>query len=143
MSAGNTLAEAQVQCLSEILERAVKKQIIQEEIALPDVPMHVLEKYPDILEGVQALEAQGFPILVKDASLGGQFPVACVTLMNPKTGGVFASFGAHPTMRVALERSLTELIDRKSTRLNSSHVRISYAVFCLKKKKKNKTVTEL
>src|SRR5690554_7583988 len=29
--------------------------------------------------------------------------------------------------------------DRKSTRLNSSHVRISYAVFCLKKKKKTKT----
>src|SRR5690554_7297122 len=28
------------------------------------------------------------------------------------------------------------LVDRKSTRLNSSHVRISYAVFCLKKKKK-------
>src|SRR5436305_9527509 len=28
--------------------------------------------------------------------------------------------------------------DRKSTRLNSSHVRISYAVFCLKKKKKHK-----
>src|SRR5690554_7295259 len=31
--------------------------------------------------------------------------------------------------------------DRKSTRLNSSHVRISYAVFCLKKKKKKKTIT--
>src|SRR6266498_5462010 len=31
--------------------------------------------------------------------------------------------------------------DRKSTRLNSSHVRISYAVFCLKKKKKKNTVT--
>src|SRR5690349_22082496 len=30
-------------------------------------------------------------------------------------------------------------LDRKSTRLNSSHVEISYAVFCLKKKKKNKT----
>src|SRR5436309_6979178 len=29
-------------------------------------------------------------------------------------------------------------IDRKSTRLNSSHVKISYAVFCLKKKKKKK-----
>src|SRR5438445_6442657 len=29
-------------------------------------------------------------------------------------------------------------IDRKSTRLNSSHANISYAVFCLKKKKKNK-----
>src|SRR5437667_8671832 len=29
--------------------------------------------------------------------------------------------------------------DRKSTRLNSSHITISYAVFCLKKKKKNQT----
>src|SRR5947209_16411479 len=31
-------------------------------------------------------------------------------------------------------------LDRKSTRLNSSHANISYAVFCLKKKKKNKTI---
>src|SRR3989442_2333916 len=34
-----------------------------------------------------------------------------------------------------------DLKDRKSTRLNSSHVRISYAVFCLKKKKHSKTAT--
>src|SRR6267378_2332999 len=34
-------------------------------------------------------------------------------------------------------RTLTSVKDRKSTRLNSSHVEISYAVFCLKKKKKN------
>src|SRR6266496_2784485 len=33
--------------------------------------------------------------------------------------------------------------DRKSTRLNSSHVEISYAVFCLKKKKKNKDVSQI
>src|SRR5436305_10798632 len=39
------------------------------------------------------------------------------------------------------ERELVgELRDRKSTRLNSSHVRISYAVFCLKKKKKIKVI---
>ncbi|MBW4936214.1 OsmC domain/YcaO domain-containing protein [Marinobacter sp. F4206] len=114
MSAGNTLFEAEVQCLSEIFERAVKKQIIEEEIALPDVPQEVLNKYPDIVEGIQALEAQGFPILVKDASLGGQFPVMCVTLMNPRTGGVFASFGAHPSFEVALERSLTELMQGRS-----------------------------
>ncbi|MFI2810927.1 OsmC domain/YcaO domain-containing protein [Microbulbifer sp. JSM ZJ756] len=114
MSAGNTLAEAQVQCLSEIFERAVKKQIIEEEIALPDVPAEVLAKYPDIVEAVEALEQQGFPILVKDASLGGRFPVMCVTLMNPRTGGVFASFGAHPSFHVALERSLTELMQGRS-----------------------------
>jgi ribosomal protein S12 methylthiotransferase accessory factor len=114
MSAGNTLYEAQVQCLSEIFERAVKRQIIEGEIALPDVPVQVLAKYPGILEGIKALEEQGFPVLVKDASLGGQFPVACVTLMNPRTGGVFASFGAHPSLEVALERSLTELLQGRS-----------------------------
>ncbi|CAI8805889.1 OsmC domain/YcaO domain-containing protein [Pseudomonas chlororaphis] len=114
MSAGNTLAEAQVQCLSEIFERAVKREIIEGEFALPDVPAHVLAKYPGILAGIQGLEAQGFPVLVKDASLGGEFPVMCVTLMNPRTGGVFASFGAHPSLEVALERSLTELLQGRS-----------------------------
>jgi ribosomal protein S12 methylthiotransferase accessory factor len=35
-------------------------------------------------------------------------------LMNPKNGGVFASFGAHPSFEVALERSLTELLQGRS-----------------------------
>jgi ribosomal protein S12 methylthiotransferase accessory factor len=114
MSAGNTLAEAQVQCLSEIFERAVKREIIEGEICLPDVPQAVLAKYPSIMAGIQGLEEQGFPVLVKDASLGGTYPVMCVTLMNPRTGGVFASFGAHPSLEVALERSLTELLQGRS-----------------------------
>ncbi|OHC20567.1 MAG: protein involved in RimO-mediated beta-methylthiolation of ribosomal protein S12 YcaO [Pseudomonadales bacterium RIFCSPHIGHO2_02_FULL_60_43] len=114
MSAGNTLAEAQVQCLSEIFERAVKREILEGELCLPDVPAEVLAKYPAIVAGIQGLEAQGFPVLVKDASLGGEFPVMCVTLMNPRTGGVFASFGAHPSFEVALERSLTELLQGRS-----------------------------
>ncbi|HBY86762.1 MAG TPA: OsmC domain/YcaO domain-containing protein, partial [Colwellia sp.] len=114
MSAGNNLPEAQVQCLSEIFERAVKKQIIAQEIVLPEVPKGVIAKYPAILAGIEGLEAQGFPVVVKDASLGGKFPVMCVTLMNPKTGGVFASFGAHPSFEVALERSLTELLQGRS-----------------------------
>ncbi len=114
MSAGNNFAEAKVQCLSEIFERAVKRQIIEQEIVLPDVPKSVLAKYPSIVAGIEGLEQQGFPVVVKDASLGGQFPVMCVTLMNPKTGGVFASFGAHPSFEVALERSLTELLQGRS-----------------------------
>lgn len=114
MSAGNTLAEAQVQCLSEIFERAVKREILEGEMALPDVPQEVLAKYPGIVAGIKGLEEQGFPVLVKDASLGGMYPVMCVTLMNPRTGGVFASFGAHPSFEVALERSLTELMQGRS-----------------------------
>ncbi|HNP02249.1 MAG TPA: OsmC domain/YcaO domain-containing protein, partial [Agitococcus sp.] len=114
MSAGNTIAEAQVQCLSEIFERAVKREILEGEMALPDVPQDVLAKYPQIVAGIKGLEEQGFPVLVKDASMGGKYPVMCVTLMNPRTGGVFASFGAHPSFEVALERSLTELLQGRS-----------------------------
>src|SRR3989442_7005927 len=48
----------------------------------------------------------------------------------------------HPDTRCSLDRQRSrerKLLDRKSTRLNSSHVRISYAVFCLKKKKTSHT----
>ncbi|MDN6181012.1 MAG: OsmC domain/YcaO domain-containing protein [Halomonas subglaciescola] len=114
MSAGNTVVEAEVQCLSEIIERGIKKRIIEDELALPDIPREVLAKYPAILEGIDALEDKGFPLLVRDASLGGQFPVISITLMNPKTGGAFACFGAHPSFEVALERTLTELMQGRS-----------------------------
>jgi ribosomal protein S12 methylthiotransferase accessory factor len=114
MSAGNTLYEARVQCLSEIFERAVKKQIILEELTLPDVPKAVIDRFPTIAAGIEKMEAQGFPVFVKDASLGGKFPVMCVAIMNPRTGGAFASFGGHPKFEVALERSLTELLQGRS-----------------------------
>jgi ribosomal protein S12 methylthiotransferase accessory factor len=60
------------------------------------------------------LESQGFPVFAKDASLGGQYPVMAMVLLNPNTGGIFASFGAHPKFEVALERVLTELMQGRS-----------------------------
>src|SRR5256885_9924800 len=56
----------------------------------------------------------------------------------------FDAILAKPVMVNDLERFLipADLRDRKSTRLNSSHLVISYAVFCLKKKKKTKTIRE-
>src|SRR5436309_10763265 len=47
-------------------------------------------------------------------------------------------------LRIGFQKNLEAFLlveDRKSTRLNSSHVKISYAVFCLKKKKKTRPVT--
>src|SRR5690349_23254458 len=44
----------------------------------------------------------------------------------------------HERLRARAEHRVRGAGDRKSTRLNSSHVEISYAVFCLKKKKKKK-----
>src|SRR5207302_8101728 len=57
--------------------------------------------------------------------------------MQPFTVQSDGSFvGTNSSSLVAPGASITYKLDRKSTRLNSSHVKISYAVFCLKKKKK-------
>jgi len=114
MSAGNTQAEARTQALSEIFERHIKARIISEGICLPDVPENVLARYPRIAAGIAALRAAGFGILVKDASLGGQYPVMNVTLLHPEDQGCFASFGAHPRFEIALERALTELLQGRA-----------------------------
>src|SRR5690554_2705738 len=52
-------------------------------------------------------------------------------------GWLFA-YNFYTCVYTAVQDVIEPRLDRKSTRLNSSHVRISYAVFCLKKKKKNK-----
>src|SRR5690606_39605470 len=52
-----------------------------------------------------------------------------------------SSFLPHPVIMTDESSKVNKVnvnLDRKSTRLNSSHVKISYAVFCLKKKKKKK-----
>lgn len=114
MSAGNTPTEARTQALSEIFERHVKFRIIAEGLCLPDVPEDVIARHPNIAAGIAALRAAGFGILVKDASLGGQFPVMNVTLLNPRDQGCYVSFGAHPRFDVALERALTELLQGRA-----------------------------
>ncbi len=114
MSAGNTLMEARTQALAEIFERDIKYKIIREGICLPDVPESVINRYPKIAAGIKGLRDAGYGILVKDASLGGQFPVMCVTLLHPEDQGCFASFGAHPRFEVALERALTELLQGRA-----------------------------
>ncbi|HES76065.1 MAG TPA: 30s ribosomal protein S12 methylthiotransferase accessory protein YcaO [bacterium] len=110
MAAGNTPFEARTQCLAEIFERHVRHRVISEGWCLPDVPTEILARYPHVLRAIEAIEASGFPILVKDASLGGRYPVLSVILLNPHNGGVYASWGAHPRFEVALERTLTELL---------------------------------
>ena len=116
MSAGNTPAEARTQALSEIVERHVKFRVISEGLCLPEVPDAVIARYPHLEAGIAALRNAGFGILVKDASLGGQYPVMNVTLLNPSDQGCFSSFGAHPRFEIALERALTELLQGRALR---------------------------
>ena len=110
MSAGNTKNEARVQSLSEVFERYIKNKIIAEGICLPEVPDAVLQRFPQVVEAISKLEQHGYHLRIADASLGGRYPVMSVTLINPRNATVFASFGAHPSFEVALERTVTELL---------------------------------
>ena len=110
LSAGNTLAETHTQGLAEVFERHVKERVITEGIALPEIPEDVMSRFPQSTAALEALNREGFSARAFDASLGGRHPVICVLLYDPETGGVFASFGAHPRFEIALERTLTELV---------------------------------
>lgn len=114
MSAGNNRYEARTQALSEICERYVKQRVLTEAISLPHIPASVLAQHPNSHTALAYLAEQGFPTLALDASLGGVFPVVCVLLFNPENGGCFASFGAHPTFAIALERTVTELLQGRN-----------------------------
>src|SRR5438128_6599890 len=57
-------------------------------------------------------------------------------LMSSERANLMAEFERN--LRLLVDRQAQIALDRKSTRLNSSHGSISYAVFCLKKKKKKK-----
>src|SRR5690625_6142012 len=87
--------------------------------------------------GLQAVDLQADPIdqfkLWLKQALEAQVP-------DP-TAMVLATVAqdGQPSQRIVLLKSVDQRGDRKSTRLNSSHVAISYAVFCLNKK----TLTEI
>ncbi len=114
MAAGNSPAECGSQALSEIIERHVKNIIISRGLSLPDVPMAVLGRYPRLCRIVYRLAEEGLVVRVKDASLGGQFPVICALLTDTANGGVYAAFGANFRFETAIERTLTELLQGRS-----------------------------
>ena len=110
LATGNTANEAKVQALSEIVERYVKFKIIKNGFSLPTFPSEVIKSFPKVHEDVQSLKKLGYIVEVLDASLGGNFPVTAISLINPKNSTLFVSFGSHPILEVSLERTMTELM---------------------------------
>lgn len=110
LATGNTSKEAQVQALSEILERYVKIEIIKNGYALPSFEQKILSSFTRVHDDVVSLKKQGYIVEVLDASLGGEFPVTAISLINPKNSTLFVSFGSHPILEVSLERTMTELM---------------------------------
>src|SRR6266511_981275 len=127
---------------------------------------HALELMPEIvgdesvgvkyaINGILSLTPDGMPVLGESPDVKGLWSAAAVWVKEgPATGKAVAEWMVHGESEIDLHssdiarfhehqrtrahvRARAAEGDRKSTRLNSSHVKISYAVFCLKKKKKN------
>ncbi len=114
MSSGNSEYEALVQALSEIIERYVKHEIIKKGLSLPPIPDQILQLNETSYATLQALQGPNLKVCCYDASLGGRFPVVCALLFNQSNGTCAAAFGAHPIFAVALDRTLTELMQGRS-----------------------------
>ncbi|KFL33351.1 MULTISPECIES: YcaO-like family protein [unclassified Sulfurospirillum] len=110
LASGNTPDEAKVQALSEIFERYAKIEIIKNGYALPKYPEDIIATFPKLQADLVELRKAGFIVEVLDASLGGKFPVTAFSLINPRKGTLFVSFGAHPILEVSLERTMSELM---------------------------------
>src|SRR5690349_23469083 len=65
---------------------------------------------------------------------GKQLAFTALTVVGDGAGRVGFGYGKAREVPNAISKAMEQARDRKSTRLNSSHVEISYAVFCLKKK---------
>jgi ribosomal protein S12 methylthiotransferase accessory factor len=114
LASGNSPIEAQIQALSEIIERFVKFEVIKNGYALPAFPSGVIARFPKLKESVAFLESLGYEVRVLDSSLGGVFPVSAIALINPKNGTLFVSFGSHPMLEVCLERTMSELMQGRT-----------------------------
>jgi len=110
LATGNTPQEAQVQSMSEILERYAKIEIIKNGYALPQYEDAFLQQFERLYGDLTKLRELGYIVNVLDASLGGRFPVTAISFINPANATLFVSFGAHPILEVALERTMTELM---------------------------------
>lgn len=107
--AGNTPYEALVEGLSEVFERHVVRTSILDSISFPDIPEKIYLKYESIKKIIDYCKKLGFKVIVKDASLGKKYPVACAVLIDEKTNGYYVWFGAHPSLPIAIERCFTEI----------------------------------
>lgn len=110
MSAGNTYAEALVQSISEIFERYSNKIIGGGKLVPPDLPIDRINFSQDMLNVLLKIKRKGnYEIIFKDCSLGMGLPVVGMYFIDKDTGKYFVKFGAHPILKIAAERTITEL----------------------------------
>src|SRR5688500_19191174 len=115
-----------MEALSRLLEALVGRAV--------ELPPQLTQRYPELRDARYRMG--GLPLRVGGWTLGAS-TVSGITLWRT----IWLTAGAERDAELLLHEirhvQQFQARDRKSTRLNSSHLVISYAVFCLKKKKQN------
>lgn len=113
-AAGNTMEEAIVQAISEIVERNHQTYMFFNNVTAPDIPEDVLKKCEIAYKIISYLRNNGFKVIVKDCSLSTKFPVVSVCIISEITGKYHIHLGAYPIFEIALQRALTESFQGRS-----------------------------
>lgn len=109
MASGNTKEEALVEGISEIIERYVQQQTVINKLTLPNIPDSYINRFPSIKQIWAKLKLQDkYKVYLKDASLGGKWPVVALVIINKQTSNYGIAFGAHPNFEIAAQRTFTE-----------------------------------
>ncbi|MFA8436888.1 MAG: YcaO-like family protein [Marinifilaceae bacterium] len=119
MCAGNTPEEAMVQGILEVIERYVLKRIFIEELTPPDIPLEYF-KDTEIYQRIEELEKSSqYKVVVKDCSLGQDWPVIGVIIVDQQDLTYMFKLGADPDPTIALERCLTEIFQGGSLNMTA------------------------
>ncbi len=112
--AGNVTREAVVQGLSEIMERNHNLQVLLNGITPPTIPDDYLKQFPAYSMVREIRQMEDCELIIKDCSLGTDFPVIASVLISKKSHKYIVKFGAHPVFEIALERTLTEMFQGRN-----------------------------
>src|SRR5699024_6189185 len=116
-------------CISKIIDDKIT--VLYSDVFLSDKKLDTIPRISGLIDKILGLHDEYKPdIIVRESPFIGRSSTAKNVLY------------AHALLESELYNRQLEIEDRKSTRLNSSHVSISYAVFCLKKKKKTKKIIQ-
>lgn len=119
MAAGNSREEAMVQALCEIIERHSTFELLRDKKALPDITTYIKNTYETLNNIINDIEGKdlkkgSYRIVIKDCSLRKGYPTIMVILFDLKEKKYFVRLGTHPILEIAIERTLTEMVQGRN-----------------------------
>jgi len=142
-ASGNTLEEATLQAICEVIERHCISIVMEERLVVPTIAQETL-KDPLINELLEKINKAGIEIYLKDFSLGLGIPTIGVISFDRKveseTLRIYGAAGTHPNPKYALIRALTELLQHRAQVLYAEKVlhRKAGPTFCFLRFKEEK-----